>query len=84
MGYLKAIRCKAVATLEELKASVVQVNETPELERYETAKKLFDADDTIRYFHFFSETGTHPHPITRESVEYYMTKKYYENVKSDK
>ena len=84
MGYLKAIRCKAVATLEELKARVVQVNETPELERYETAKKLFDADDTIRYFHFFSETGTHPHPITRESVEYYMTKKYYENVKSDK
>lgn len=78
MGYLKAIRRQAVATLEELKASVVYVNETPELERYETAKKLFDNDNTILYFHFFSDSRTHPHPITRESVEYYMTKKYYD------
>lgn len=79
MGYLKAIRRQEVATLEELKASVVQVNETPELERYEAAKKLFDEDSTILHFQFFSDTGTHPHPITRETVEYYMTKKYYEN-----
>ena len=84
MGYLKAIRRQAVTTLEELKTSVVHVNETPELERYETAKKLFDEDNTILYFHFFSDTGTHPHPITRESVEYYMIKKYYKNVKSNK
>ena len=84
MGYLKPIRRKAVATLEELKKSVVYANETPELERYETAKKLFDENKTILYFHFFSDTGTHPHPITRESVEYYMTKKYYENIKSNK
>lgn len=77
MGYLKAIRRQAVATLEELKTSVVHVNETPELERYETAKKLFDEDNTILRFHFFSDTGNPPHPITRESVEYYMIKKYY-------
>lgn len=41
MGYLKAIRRQAVATLEELKTSVVYVNETPELERYETARYGF-------------------------------------------
>ena len=52
MAFLRPIRHKLLqgaTTIEEMKASEVRVNETPYLERYETAKKLFDEDKTISH-----------------------------------
>lgn len=88
MAFLRPIRHKLLqgaTTLDEMKASEVHVNETPYLERYEIAKKLFDEDKTILYFYYFSDDAEqhnrfYTYPITRETVEYYMTKKYYEDI----